>query len=100
MRRHQTIIHHQFQTRPWPCSIAVRAAIKKWMHSTKNQPHFGAICTSLSRGWRRILPFGYALRRFSENRTLKTEDPQPRCGLLFPNAASRCTTTGLLEQMP
>jgi len=88
------------KTRPMPCRIAVRADIEKSVHSKENQPRFGAIWTSLSSARRQILRFGPKLLRFSENRTLKTENQQHRCGLLSPYAACRCNSTGLLEQMP
>ena len=99
-KRHQSIIDDHFQTRCQPCRIAVRADIEKSVHSTENQSRFGAIWTSLSSNRRRIPSPGAVTLRFTADCRLKTAASQRSCNLLFPRAARRCSSTGLLEQMP
>jgi hypothetical protein len=89
-----------FKTRITPCRIAVRSEIKKLRNSTKNRTHFNAIWTLLGADWWRIESSGRPELRFSENRTLKTENLQRRCNLRFPYGTCRSHSNGLLEQMP
>ena len=100
MNRHPLIITSHFHTRSKPYRIAVRADIEKSLHSKENQPRFGAIWTSLSRDRHRIPSPGAVTLRFTDDSRLKTGDSQRSCNLLFPYAACRRSTTGLLEQMP
>ena len=67
-------------------------------------PHSGRtvsdICTSSGDQQSQILSFGHRHLQFPEHHRLKTEPSQRCCELRFPYAASRCNSTGLLEQMP
>jgi hypothetical protein len=67
-------------------AVPDRAEIQEPMDSKENQPRFSAIWTSLSSASCQTLRFGPELIRFSENRTLKTENSS--------------ASTGFLEQMP
>ena len=89
-----------FKTRNMPCRIAVRAEIKKLLHSMKTQTHLGAIWTSFGADSYRIQSFDHPDLRCTENRSLKTDDSQRRCDLRFPYGTSRSSSNGLLEQMP
>jgi len=89
-----------FKTRITPCRIAARADIKKSMHSKEKRPRFAAIGTSLRADLSRILTLDAVPLRFTAHCRMKTDDSQRSCGLLFPHATARRSTTGLLEQMP
>lgn len=98
--RHKLPSTVNFKTRCQPCRIAVRADIENSVHSKENQPHLGAIRTSLSSDRHRIPSPGAVTLRFTDDWRLKTGNLQRSCNMLFPYPARRCTTTGLLEQMP
>jgi hypothetical protein len=89
-----------FKTRITPCRIAVRADHEKCEQITKNGREICGVCTSFGDQQKRVQAINPASVRFTENRTLKTADSQRRCGLHFPYGMCRCSTTGLLEQMP
>ena len=89
-----------FETRSQPCGIAVRAGLKKSMDSTGKRSGFGVVWTSSGDQQTRIPSFDPVTLRFTENLTLKTEQPELRCRLRFPYGTGRSNSNGLLEQMP
>ena len=88
------------KTRITRCRIAVRADIKMSRPSKEKRRHFAAIGTSLSADLNRVLSLDAVRLRFTAHWRLKTDDSRRSCGLLFPYATRRRSTTGLLEQMP
>ena len=89
-----------FKTRITPYRIAVRAEMEKLRNPMKNRTHFSEIWTSFGADRYRIQWFDHLELRFSENRTLKTENSQRHRDLRFPSGTGRSHSNGLLEQMP
>ena len=89
-----------FKTRNMLCRIAVRADHEKCEQITKNGREICGVCTSFGDQQKRAQAINPAFVRFTDHCRLKTANSQRRCRLLFPYGMCRCSTTGLLEQMP
>ena len=89
-----------FKTRIEPCRIAARDDLEKCEQFTKNRPRGSDICTSSGDQQSRIPSRRDMTQRFTDHCRLKTDDSRRSGALRFPYAASRCNTTGLLQQMP
>ena len=97
MRRHQTIIAANFETRYRPCRIAVRA-------EGENPSANGRFATNMIRS-RSQFRLGITLNsettlRFSENRQPKTSNRHAVAMSFSQESTRRTATTGLLEQRP
>jgi hypothetical protein len=67
-------IHHHFQNTQHAMPDRGTLRDQKVRNSMKNRTHFNAIWTLLGADWWRIESSGRPELRFSENRTLKTEN--------------------------
>lgn len=89
-----------FKTRIKPYRIAIWADYENSDALTENQRRFRCLRTSFVDAKSEVPTMNSDLVKFPEHWPLKTEHTQRRCGLLFPYATRRRSTTGLVEQMP